>query len=113
MALKSIKGSRGEVTIPALGAVVARIDRAKGGWWEISAREDDRKSGEPVSYRLRVLFTYLNPAFMQDAEYNKEFVVWLGDKRFRIEWPGHERMAPTGRTLSIEKGVTFVELDSN
>ena len=112
MALKSIKGGRGEVTIPALGAVVARIDRAAGGWWEVSAREDDRKSGEPVSYRLRVLFTYVNPAFMNDPEYTKEFIVWLtSEKRFRVEWPGSERMAPTGRTLSIEKGVTLVELD--
>lgn len=113
MALTSIRGGRGEVTIPALGAVVARIDRASGGWWEVSVREDDRKPGEPASYRLRALFTYLNPAFLTDPEYKKEFVVWLTNaKRFKVEWPGSERMALSGRTLSVERGVTLVELDS-
>ena len=112
MALKLLKGGRGEVTIPSLGAVVARIDRAAGGWWEVTLREDDRKPGEPASYRLRALFTYLNAAFLEDEAYQKEFIVWLGGKRFKVEWPGSERMALSGRSLSVERGVTLVDLDS-
>jgi hypothetical protein len=116
MALKNIRGRRGIVTIPALGAVVARIDAQDGGEWEVSRRDDDRKEGEPPTYRLRALFTYLNRGLLEmiskDPRYETEFIVWLTkDKRFRVDWPDRRGMALSGRTLMIERGVTLESLD--
>lgn len=116
MALKQIRGRRGVVTIPSLGAVVAKIDAQDGGWWEVSRREDDRKEGEPPTYRLRALFTYLNQSLLKmiqdDPRFETEFVVWMtADKRFKVEWPGSQGMALTGRTLMIERGVTLGPID--
>lgn len=117
MSLKQIRGRRGVITIPSLGAVVARIDAQDGGEWEISRREDGRKEGEPPTYRLRALFTYLNPALLKmiesDPRYKTEFVVWwTANNRFRVEWPG-QRLALNGRTLMIERGVTFVPIEDD
>ena len=116
MSLKQIRGRRAIVTVPSLGAVVARIDAQDGGWWEVKRREDDRKEGEPPTYRLHALFTYLNHNLLkmiqQDPRFTTEFVVWMtATQRFRIEWPGSEGMAFTGKTLMIERGVTLVPID--
>ena len=116
MALNKIRGRRAEVTIPTLGAIVARIDAQDEGWWEISRRDDDRKEGEPPTYRLRALFTYRNPGLMKlikdDDRYKTRFVVWLtANDKYEIKFPGSEGLALDGKVLYIEKGVTYEHID--
>lgn len=115
MSLKQIRGRQGEMTIPSLGAVVAKIDGQQGGFWEVNRREEGRSEGEPPTYRLHALFTYLNKNLIamieRDERFKVELVVWMTAKnRFKVTWPGSQRMALNGRTLIVERGVSLVEI---
>lgn len=106
---KSIKGQVGEITIPSIGAVVARCE--PDGWWELR-RVDPQPQDAPVpEWNLRALFSYLNPIFFGDSRYPLEFKVQIGPgKLFRIAMPA-DRMAVNGQVLQVDGGVELWELE--
>jgi len=97
-----IRGEKGKVEIPALGALIATMSE-----WSLT-----RRGGEDAVsalYDLRAVFSYLNPHLWGDEDYEKEIVVTLGrSKQFRVQKASGEETVLVGRTL-LMKGVSIHE----
>lgn len=102
--LKSMRGIEGEVTLPALGAVIGTMQK-----WSLTRREDgSRNSG----YRLHAVFSYLNPLLFNESSLTKQITVAIRDrdrsvnKQYRLEPVPGQRMVLEGMSLLIE-GVSI------
>lgn len=98
-----ISGTKGEVRIPLLGALIGTMSQ-----WQLIRRggEDGAEEGNGL-YDLRAVFSYLNPHLWEDDDYAKEIVVTLGRTRqFRVQRASDEEMVLIGRTL-LMKGVSI------
>ena len=91
-----IRGEKGKVEIPALGALIATMSE-----WSLT-----RRGGEDAVsalYDLRAVFSYLNPHLWGDEVYEKEIVVTLGrSKQFRVQKASGEETVLVGRTLLMK-----------
>lgn len=99
-------GSKGRVTIPALGAHIGTINQ-----WELRRRggDDDPRSGQ---YDLRAVFSYVNPHLFHDDDYAKDVIVEMGRGNQHLQLRVHlidaEETVLRDRTL-LSKGVTISE----
>lgn len=99
--LKSMRGVEGEITLPALGAVIGTMSK-----WSLTRREDGSRSS---GYRLHAVFSYLNPMLFNEKSLTKQITVSIRDrdrsvnKQYRLEpVPGRE-MRLEGMSLLIEE----------
>ena len=107
--LTSLRGDRGQVTIPSLGAVIATIEPPKGSW---TLRREEESSPQGDVFILRVVFSYLNP-HLWDSPYQKEFIVRVGKhKQFRLTQAEGEKTVLEGLSLLME-GVSLWPLGQN
>lgn len=110
--LKLIRNQTGEVTVPSIGAVVARCE--PGGFVELR-REDPQPQDSPVVlWSLRAVFGYVNPALFNNAtfpedRFPQELRINVGGVLFRVDMP-RERTAFDGRTLQAE-GATLWQIE--
>jgi hypothetical protein len=109
--LASLRGDRGQVTIPALGAVIATIEPPTGRW-SLRRREDENHPDDAGGFTLHVVFSYIN-RHLWDSPYEHEFVVRLGKhKQFRLTQTEGEKTELEGRSLLME-GVSLWPLEAN
>jgi hypothetical protein len=107
--LTSLRGDRGQVTIPSLGAVIGIIEPPKGSW--SLRREEESRPGLGDVFLLRVVFSYLNRP-MWDSPFEKVFTVRLGKhKQFRLTQIEGERTVLEGLSL-LREGVQLWPLES-
>lgn len=98
---KRISGVKGQIIIPDLDAVVARMEK-----WELTRRGGDTGSHR---YDLRAVFSYVNPVLMADTEYSKEIRIIIGrNTELRAQMSDGEETVLNGRALLI-KGVNLHE----
>ena len=96
-----IKGTRGKVWIPTLGALIGTMSE-----WTLIARGDEDHPTDGL-YDLRVTFSYLNPHLWEDEDYTKEVVVILNKTtQFRVQKASDEETVLIGRSL-LMKGVAI------
>ena len=105
--LTQLSGTQGQITIPALGAVIAYIEEPTGRW-TLRRRED--APPESGVFRLHVVFSHINP-HLWDSPYQKEFRITLNrGKQYRLESVAGERTVLDGRSLLME-GVTLCPVE--
>lgn len=110
--LKFIRNHLAEVTVPSIGAVVARTE--PGGFVELRRVDPQPQDSPAVVWSLRAVFGYVNPALFgnpafPEDRFPQEFIVNVGGTLFRVDMP-RERMALEGRTLQAE-GVTLWQIE--
>jgi hypothetical protein len=98
MAFGKIRGRHGELSIPAMGAVIGRFD-GQDGFWELTRHESGQQQGKPVVYRFHAVLSYLNRGFWEDPRFSKELTLKVGSELFRVEPIEGQRMELSGRTL--------------
>lgn len=96
-----IRGRFGELSIPAMGAVIGRFDGDQG-FWRLTRHEDGQQPGNPVVYRFHAVLSYLNRGFYDDPRFVKLLTVKVGQQLFRVEPIESQRMELQGRTLQCE-----------
>jgi hypothetical protein len=101
---QKIRGEKGKVWIPALGALIGTMSE-----WSLTRRGGEDAAAGSGLYDLRAVFSYLNPHLWDDDDYAKEVVVTLGrTKQFRVQKASDEETVLVGRTL-LMKGVSIHE----
>lgn len=101
MPFGQIRGRHGEMSIPAMGAVIGRFD-GEQGFWQLTRHEDGQQPGNPVVYRFHAVLSYLNPGFFNDERFKKVLHLKVGTQLFRVEPIEGQRMELSGRTLQCE-----------
>lgn len=100
--LTSLRGDRGQVKIPSLGAVIGVIEPPNGRW--SLRREEESHPGKGSEFILHVVFSYDINRALWDSPYEKEFIVQLGKhKQFRLTQAEDGKTVLEGRSLLMEE----------
>ena len=102
MFVRKIEGREGEVTIPALGAIVGKIEAPTGNWKLI--RREEGPAGERAVFSLHAVFSYLNEPLFRNDGFKKRFVITIAKgKQYRLEQRPSGRTELNGRSLLMEE----------
>jgi hypothetical protein len=110
MPFGQIRGRHGDLSIPAMGAVIAKFD-GENGYWLLKRHEDGQQPGNPVVYRFHAVLSYLNRGFYDDERFVKVLTLKVGTQLFRVDPIDGQRMELQGRTLQCE-GVNLWPIES-
>jgi hypothetical protein len=75
---QSLSGREGEFRIPALGALIATMNR-----WTLTRRGEDYGATERL-YDLRAVFSYVNPNLWDDPDYQMVCTIKIGTNQFKL-----------------------------
>lgn len=107
--LTSLRGDRGKIEIPSLGAVIAVIEPPNGRW--NLRREEESHPGDGSEFILHAVFSYDVNRALWDSPYEKEFTIRLGKhKQFRLTQTEGGKTVLEGRSLLME-GVSLWPLE--
>lgn len=98
--LKSLRGVEGQITIPAIGAIIGTFQK-----WSLQRREDgpSRTSG----YRLTAFLSYVNPMLFNEPSLTKQITIAIRDrertvnKQYRLEPMPDVEMELDGMSLTV------------
>ena len=74
-----IMATRGEVWIPSLGILVARLDRPL-----LTRRPGDTATPLVGQWDLQASYSFLNPDLLQDEEFRKSWTLWVGRRPLTV-----------------------------
>lgn len=90
------EGTRGEIRIPSLGVVVARMTRP------VLLRRREVASPELGSFDLHAAVSYFNQHLWDDPDYVKETVLYLGKKPLKVVFFSSSKLLKVEGSLRIE-----------
>lgn len=109
MIFRRIEGREGEVTIPSLGAIVAKIEAPTGKWTLV--RREEGPAGESAVFSLHAVFSYVNEGLFKNEAFKKKFIVTIAKgKQYRLQQRPGGKTELSGRSLLME-GVELWPLD--
>jgi hypothetical protein len=94
--LNRIEGSRGEIRIPSLGVVVARMTRP------VLLRRREVASPELGRFDLHAAVSYFNQHLWDDQDFRKETVLYLGKRPLKVNFLASSKMLVVPGSLRME-----------
>jgi hypothetical protein len=70
-----IEGTRGEIWIPSLSVLVARLQRPM-----LTRRPEGLDTPTVGQFDLQAAYSYLNVLLFEDEDFRKQWTVWIGKK---------------------------------
>ena len=96
--LNRIEGNKGEIRIPSLGVVVARMTSPVA-----LVRRREVATHELGSFDLHAAVSYFNQHLWEDQDYEKEIVMYLTNKRpVKIQTYEGSKLSKSGGELRVE-----------
>lgn len=75
----NITGTRGEITIPALGILVARLERP-----QLIRRPPGDDTLLVGQFDLQAAYSFLNVSLFEDDDFSKLWKIWIGKKPLEV-----------------------------
>lgn len=94
--LTRIDGTRGEIRIPSLGIVVARMTKP------VLHRRREVASPELGRFDLLAAVSYFNQSLWDDQDFRKEVQIWIGKKPVKVIFYEQSTMLAVEGSLRME-----------
>jgi hypothetical protein len=91
-----IQATRGEVWIPSLSVLVARMKHP------VLLRRPEGTDPELGLFDLQAAVSYFNLALWEDEDWEKDITLWVGKKPLRVERLATSNVAASTEALRIE-----------
>jgi hypothetical protein len=94
--LNRLEGTRGEIRIPSLGVVVARMTRP------VLLRRREVASPELGQFDLHAAVSYFNKHLWEDADFRKETVLYIGKRPLKVNFLARSSLLAVPGSLRME-----------